>query len=193
MSTFAQYKSTFRNYAIQHKSIGHIAASELPDYDTNDDCHFALFSSDEVITKLRTTVSSGVVLLLHPYSFSGGRNDADSTHHSLHECSFIICTKADATNFEEQSAALDHTETITWDIIRRIYQDANGMGQTCNFFSKIQLESFHSDTVHNIFDGRYGWLTKFNFTVKRTAFMDTTYEDNDPNNPFNIPAIQQPG
>lgn len=193
MSTFADYIETFRRYAIYHKDIRHNPASEDPDYSVNDDCHFATFSTDEVITKLRTTISDGVTLLVHPYSTQGGQNEPGTTFKSIHEAAFIIVKKADAFNFAEQNTAIDLCETITWDIIRRIHQESNGEGQSCSFMNMINLISFSSDAIYNIFDGRYGWYTKFTFTIRRTHFMDTVYAENDLQNPFSDPQIQQPG
>lgn len=193
MKGIQDYINYFRDIAIQHGQIGHNILSEYKNYTKDEDCHFAIFSTEEVVAGLRSNISTGNVLFLHPYFASGKENESGTEFGSMQESSFMILQKADYDDNNALTSALAETEKIAWDVIRRIYNDANGAGPNCanNFFYRLNLNRFSLEPVQNLFEGRHGWYVKFQFELKRSDFFYEEVSTANGNNPWSINPINR--
>lgn len=179
---FSRYVNYFRLLAASHSGIAHDLASELPDADKNTR-HFALFTSDEVVSGLRSTIGDGIVLLLHPYFPKPGTNDAGFYYTDI-TCSFLLVKKVDHKDVQALTTTLNQTEEVLFTLLGQIIHDSKEYGTSCPIPKAFDGVSWNDvdkiEPLMHIFDGRAGWYCEFTYRVKQSKWLMNPALHNEP-------------
>lgn len=159
------YVNYFRQIAIAHKDIKHIAAAE----DNNGglgECKFVRWNTEEIVTGLRSSIGFPA-LALEMYEVATEANSIYDVKGNF-KGAFSILIKANPNRYDEQIEALAQAETILMQCLQKIWADHYGIDaerQQTPFqyfdFEGIQIMSF-GPTYDNI----YGWRAEFNFNTR---------------------------
>lgn len=167
--TIYHYVDYFRFIAASHVGINHVIASEGPDGNKSER-KFAVFTSDEVVGGLRSTIGDGVVLLLHPYYSKPASNGAG--HYYMENTgAFLLVEKCNHDNSSEVTLSLFRTEEIVYNILNQIIHDTGEYGFKCPvpkpFTGMDWNDVLKIEPVLNVFEGRAGWYVEFKYRMNQ--------------------------
>lgn len=151
--TILSYQDYFRKLAIAHKDIQHNPAGEK---------RFARWSTDEIVTGLRTAVSFPALLLENYEVITKENNKYDIK--GTHSGAFTILEHAQPGDYASEAAAFDKSERILYEVLQQIWQDHYGTDKDrCgtpfqHFFFDLNIIS-----VGPLFNNEFGWRVEFTF------------------------------
>jgi hypothetical protein len=158
----------FRQLAINHSLIMHNPLAETEDAAVGSN-RFARFSTEEVISGLRTKVSFPALMIeLYELNIS---NENLYDVKGNYKAAFSIFASAPSQDSKKIEEAYVLTEKIMLDMLKRIWQDHYGSNiDKCN--TPFSLFAFDGEMipVGPVFDSEYGWRYEFSFTPKQFDF-----------------------
>jgi hypothetical protein len=159
------YTEYFRRLAIAHKDIGHDRDSETNDSKAGKK-KFARWSSDEVVTGLRSKVGFPA-LLIELYEVN---TKSEMVYHIQEKpmAAFTILEHAKLHDYADEERAFELTEKIAADILKQIWQDHYGpTANRCETpFKDVDFNGIQMTPVGPLFDNEFGWRVEFGFTFK---------------------------
>lgn len=159
------YIDYFRNLAVTHSAIMHVASAEtgdsLPQYQK-----FATYNATDVIMKRLRTKIGFPALLAEIYEVNTKSQNAYDVKGD-YLGAFMVVDHAIPNNNADELAKLASTEIIVWQIINQMWQDHYGPNKTrCTSpFAGIDL-NLNIVAVGPVFDNEFGWRCEFGFKPK---------------------------
>jgi hypothetical protein len=159
----AEYIQYFRDFAVNHPQIKHVAAAESDDYPTPGDRRFTLFSMDEVVKSVRSAMWEGPSLHLHRYDRRTGGSSRGSMRYT-YIAGLLITQKVQNNSITSQVQASSACEGIVDDFINKLQTDSiNGIDDCSFVFKDIFWDQIEINPVGPVIDNRYGWWVQFSF------------------------------
>lgn len=161
------YSAYFRNLAIKHTLLRHDPLSEQGSAPGKK--HFFRFSTDEIITGLRSKINFPA-LGLELYEKTTG-NNVKGTYDGAFS---VLCT-ADAEDYSAVEEAYDISEKILHDILAKIYQDHYGpITSRCGTpFQFFDFDNLKIMSMGPVFDSQFGWRCEFSFRMYKEYSITT--------------------
>lgn len=173
MSNIRAYIDYFRKLATWHQGIQHNPYSETGDAPVETK-HFCKWNAEEVISGLRTAVSfSPAALLIELYDTNLKADNAYDIKQRPKGAFTVLC-KAEPKSMADEERAFTLAETITYDILRKLWDDHHGHGQClCETpFYRFWFDRLEIIPVGPLWENCYGFRCEFEFEFQQ-AFRIT--------------------
>jgi hypothetical protein len=163
ISTYIDY---WRQLAITHHLINHDDGSENNDGNVAAK-RFCKFGADEVLTGLRTKISTPALLLELYEVQTQGQNFFDIKMPV--KGAFMVLKKAAVKNNTEEEEAYQITEEIVYDLLKQTWQQHYGSSaaECTRPFSQFDFNNLTIEPVGPVFDNLFGWRVEFGFKFQR--------------------------
>lgn len=164
------YKAYFHDKAVRHRSLRHNPACDGPSGPIGGK-RFTLFTQEDVVAGLRSSIPDSPVLHLHLYDLKLQDNEAYD-HRGHYTAGFMITQKAGVNDTNAQATAYAACEQIAEDIIASLMYDERTLG-LCSFpLGIIDWNSLDLSFLGPLWDSRYGCFVTFRYQTRRDSMPD---------------------
>ena len=160
------YINYFRQLAVKHSLLQHDPQTETGKGDVKRK-RFAIFGNNEVIDGLRNKVGFPA-LIAELYD----NTSSAETHYDIRQKpkgAFMVIDHAKLNDFADEERAYAVSESIMYDILKKIWQDHYGpTAEQCSRPFKSFQWNLEITPTGKLFDNEYGWYVQFNFDFQNT-------------------------
>ena len=170
----SSYIDYFRQLAVQHKDIQHNIESETGDGPVGSK-HFARWSSEEVVTGLRSSISfTPSALLLELYEVVT-QSESPYDIKGQYKGAFTVLAHAAPEDIAAEIEAFELTESICYDLLAKIWQDHDGDNaqRDSTPFRYFDFANISIIPVSKLFDNEFGYRIEFGFEFRQTRNIST--------------------
>ena len=175
MNNVTGYINYFRQLAVIHSMLRHDVASETGDCPPGAQ-RFAKISVDQVLKALPSKMGFPAMTLELYDTETNAENVYDIRQRP--KGAFMVIDKPHDTTFAEEERCYADTETIVYQLLRKIWQDIYkpGIDRCLTPFKDFSFDKISITPVGPIFNNQFGYRIEFDFTFQNNINIATANE-----------------